>query len=202
MLLSLSWQLFFILLCLSFLITSELSKTVFVRFLFGYLKYLFRFLAKLSYYYLKLIGVFFIWYKALFFSNLMPSFIQILLSFHFLFNFFWELYLLIIIYSSILVCLPYYGFIFIQEKTICIHSELKSVILMSLIVFFNFELAFCTISNLICIDKLYLNRSVFLSTTEYDLIKISFTEKSLKELQIHVKENYDKTMINFYKKQR
>ncbi len=51
----LSWQLFFILLCLSFLITSFLAKTVFVRFLFRYSKYLFRFLAKLSYYYLKLI---------------------------------------------------------------------------------------------------------------------------------------------------
>ncbi len=76
------------------------------------------------------------------------------------------------------------------------------VYILSLIVFFNFELAFCTISNLICIDKLNLNRSVFLSTTEYDLIKISFTEKSLKEIQIRVKENYDNTMINFYKKQR
>jgi hypothetical protein len=45
--------------------------------------------------------------------------------------------LLLWIYIGFMVCLPYYGFIFIQEKTICIHSELKSVILMSLIVFFN-----------------------------------------------------------------
>ena len=37
---------------------------------------------------------------------------------------------------------------------------------------------------------------------EYDLTTKTFTEKSLSELQLHVLENYDETIIKFNKKQK
>ncbi len=81
-------------------------KNSFDKIFFGYIKCLAYFIIDVSYYYMKIIGVFLIWYQALFFSNLIPNFIQRFLSFHFLFNFLWDLFLLLIIYSSFLVCLP------------------------------------------------------------------------------------------------
>ena len=192
----------FFVLCLSFLNASDLSKALLTRFLFGYLNYLVHFLFKLSYYYFKFIGVFLIWYKALFFSNLIPTFIQLIFSFHFLFNFIWDMYLLLIIYSSILVCLPIYVLNFNTKKTNCLKAELKSIIILIFFLYFNFEIVLATFTNLVCIDKLLLNRKTFISMNEYDLMTKTFTEKSLSELQLHVLENYDETKIKFNKKQK
>ena len=111
---SLSWQLFYAVLFLSFLNASDLAKTFFIKFFFGYLKYLVQFSIKLSYFYLKFIGVFL--YKAFFFTNLIPSFIQLVFSFHFLFNYFWDLYLLLIIYFSIFFCLQFIDLYIQKEK--------------------------------------------------------------------------------------
>ena len=199
---SLSWQLFYAVLFLSFLNASDLAKTFFIKFFFGYLKYLVQFSIKLSYFYLKFIGVFLIWYKAFFFTNLIPSFIQLVFSFHFLFNYFWDLYLLLIIYSSIFFCLPVCGFIYTKRKNICVQIELKILILLNFILFFNFEVVFFTFINLICIDKLLLNRKKFLSKNEFNMETKTFTEKSLNELQLHVLENYDKTLRSVNKKQK
>jgi len=88
-----------------------------------------------------------------------------------------------------------------SKKLISIEAEIKSLIILNLILFFNFEIFFATITNLVCIDKLLLNRRVFLSLNEYDHQTKTFTEKSLHELQLHVLENYDKTIEKLKNKQ-
>ena len=80
--------------------------------------------------------------------------------------------------------------------------ELKFLILLNFILFFNFEVVFFTFINLICIDKLLLNRKKFLSKNEFNMETKTFTEKSLNELQLHVLENYDKTLRSVNKKQK
>ena len=67
--------------------------------------------------------------------------------------------------------------------------ELKILILLNFILFFNFEVVFFTFINLVCIDKLLLNRKKFLSKHEFNMETKIFTEKSLNELQLHVLEN-------------
>ena len=142
MFLELQSYFFFLVLCLSYLNSTDLGKTLLIRFFFGYIKCLAYFIIDVSYYYMKIIGVFLIWYQALFFSNLIPNFIQLFLSFHFLFNFLWDLFLLLIIYSSFLVCLPMYALRSNSKKLISIETEIKSLIILNLILFFNFEIFF------------------------------------------------------------
>jgi hypothetical protein len=141
-------------LILSFFSNDELSQTLVVKFLIGFLKYVFFFFFKTSYFYFKSLSILFIWYKTLFFTNLVPSILQVFLSFHFMFNYIWDFYLLFSVYSVFLVCLPYYAYKFNKEKisNISVSLELKVLILLAFFLIITFEYAFLIAINLIVIE--------------------------------------------------
>ena len=173
-----------------------------MKFFFGYIKHVFFCSFKISFYYFKFIGLLFIWFKALFFSNLLPSFIQILLSFHFLFNHIWDLYLLLIFYSSILIFLPHFIYKYNIQKNYAVEFELKVIIIFCFILLFNFEIAFLSISNLICVDMLIINRNRLMNKNDYNFQHSSLTQKALDDLRVFILNNYDQTITKFKKKQR
>ena len=112
-------------LVLSFFSNDDLSQTLLIKFLIGCLRYVFFFFFKTSYFYLKALSILFIWYKTLFFTNLVPSIFQVFLSFHFLFNYIWDFYLLFSVYSIFLICLSYYIYKFYKEKIFNISVSLE-----------------------------------------------------------------------------
>ena len=62
---------------LLYLNADALGEKLIIRYIIGYFKFEFFFFLRLTYIYLKCVGVCFIWYKALFFTNFLPSFIQV-----------------------------------------------------------------------------------------------------------------------------
>ena len=116
-----------ILLALSFLNRKYLSELKVMKFFVQFSKYLIKFIINISFYYFKSITFMFAIYKTLFFTNVIPSIIQLLLTFHYSFDYIWDVYLLVVIYSSLLFGFPYFLFKFNNERIYknCINAELN-----------------------------------------------------------------------------
>ena len=76
----------FIFLILCFLNKKALADALIIKFLINFSKYFIASLLKISYYYFKLVFFLFAVYKAFFFTNFVPSIVQLLLTFHYSFN--------------------------------------------------------------------------------------------------------------------
>ena len=81
-----------------------------------------------------------------------------------------------------------------HKKLVFAKNELKICTILSFFLFFDFEIAFVSIFNLLAIDILLLNRRRFMNNQELLSQSISFTQKSLTELHEYSIRNYDKTI--------
>ena len=112
----------------------------------------------------------------------------------------WDLYLLLVIYALVLICLPLSIYKFNFEKTVNVETKLQITLIVGFYYFLNFETFFITIANLLCIDWFLFKKKTFLNQNEYDL-QIPFTRRALNELSIYISSNYDAT-INKLKKNK
>ncbi len=63
-------------LVLSFFSNDDLSKTLLIKFLIGFLRYVFFFSFKTSYFYFKALSILFMWYKTLFLQIWFPLYFK------------------------------------------------------------------------------------------------------------------------------
>ena len=183
----------FILLVLCFLNRESVSRTMIIQFLIHFIKYLIGFIFKISCYYFKFILLIFAIYKAFFFTNFVPSIIQIALTFHYSFNYIWDVYLLMIVYSTFIWCFPFYLYKYNNEKiyNISVKTELNAFLFFCFFYILNLENCFACLTNLFYFDFFILNKKTFLKPHEYSEQTESYTAKALEELAKFARENYD-----------
>ena len=194
----------FLFLALCFLHKKSLAESLFIKFLINFAKYLVSTFFKISFYYFKLIFFLFSFYQAFFFTNFIPSFIQVILTFNYSFNYVWDAYLLLIIYTAVFWCLPYFFYKFYNEKMskISVQIYVDVLIVFAFYFFYGFETSFCLLPNLLYFDFFIRNKHAFLSENDYSNQSQSLTQKSLKELAKYVRENYDQQVLNVKAKLR
>ena len=193
-----------ILLALSFLNRKYLSELKVMKFFVQFSKYLIKFIINISFYYFKSITFMFAIYKTLFFTNVIPSIIQLLLTFHYSFDYIWDVYLLVVIYSSLLFGFPYFLFKFNNERIYknCINAELNFFFIVLFFCFFEIQNSVVFLSNLYYFDLHILRKKAFLDQNEYLRQSHSFTEKALKDLSAFVRENYDENILKIKSRNR
>ena len=194
----------FIFLVLCFLNKRFLSETLVLKFFINFLKYLIVALLKSSYYYIKFVFFLFAIYKAIFVTNFLPSLVQVMIIVNYSFNFIWDGYLLLLIYSTVFWFFPYYLYKFSNEKLlkISVNHEVDMLIVFSFIYFSPSEKIISCLVNLYSFDLLMRNRKIFLNENAYLLQSRNSTQKALQELASFVRDNYDSSVLNLKAKNR
>ena len=113
----------------------------FFKFIVRLIIYACSFLIKISSIYFKTVWSAFIGFKSLFFSSLIPSFIQCIIAFHLLFDYVWKIYLYSLIISIFFVT-SYFVFVYTTDKITkvdinCLKNEIKFVLSFFLFVIVN-----------------------------------------------------------------
>ena len=102
-----------------------------------------------------------------------------------------------IIYTSILFCIPYCVYNFKDVKQNSVRIQLKVLIILGFMFGFHFETAFTSISNLLSFNMFVIHRKKFLDQHEYIDEGRTFTQKSLEERSKFVHDNYDNSINKF-----
>ena len=95
---------------------DEFSDNKIILFLVNFIPYVLSFFLKYSIFYFKLISCIFVTFKTLFFVPILPMFLQYSLTIFVSFDFLWDAYLLLSVYSIVLICIPCYIFQFYFKK--------------------------------------------------------------------------------------
>jgi hypothetical protein len=122
-----------------YLNVSYLVHNNFFKFIVRFIIYTCSVFIKISSIYFKNVWSAFKFFKSLFFSSLIPSIIQFIITFHLLFDYVWKIYLYSLIISLFFVT-PYFVFVYTNDKITkidikCLKNEIKFVLfcLLSLI---------------------------------------------------------------------
>lgn len=94
-----------------------LARFKVVEYFFGFCEFMIIFFYNITTDYLKKISLLYSWYLWLFFK-IIPPIIPFLIAFHFCINFFWNLYLAIVINSLIYTFIPKYLYTMCKKKQI------------------------------------------------------------------------------------
>ena len=95
---------------------DEFSDKRIIVFFVNFIPFFVCFLIKYSIFYFKIVSIIFVIFKTLFFVPLLPIFVQYSLTIFVSFDFFWDAYLLLSVYSVIFICLPYYIYNFYFKR--------------------------------------------------------------------------------------
>jgi hypothetical protein len=94
----------------------KITSYEYLIFLLKFIKYMFYFGIKFSYYYFNFVLIVFGFFKLLFFANMAPIILQTFLTFHFFLDLIWVIYLHLLLISILYFSLPLYLFDYIRQK--------------------------------------------------------------------------------------
>ena len=131
-----------------------LSKKIIVFFL-EFIPFFLNFFFKFSFKYFKTILSVLDLFRIIFFVSFLPVIFQFFLLFHFYFDYIWDLYLLLVFYSFLILLLPYY-FYLVYKQTETYHIsyfwlkfELKCILVFTYVTFIKFEYHIVNCASLI-----------------------------------------------------
>jgi hypothetical protein len=133
---------------ITFIIFLNCNTLLSMNFIVSFLEFIpffLHFFFKYSFKYFKTILSVINLFRLIFFVSFLPVIFQFFLLFHFYFDYIWDLYLLLVIYSFLLILLPYY-FYLVYTQTTTFHIsifwlkfELKTILVFILFTFIKFE---------------------------------------------------------------
>ena len=98
-----------------YLLCERCFENKLIQFFIGFIPFCLNFFLRISKFYFKCVSVIFVFLKSLIFKPILPLIFQYAVTFHITFNFFWDGYLLLSVYSIIFYCFPYYFYSFLKS---------------------------------------------------------------------------------------
>jgi hypothetical protein len=137
---------------------DALLRKKFIVYFWEFIPVFFHFFLKFTLNYFKAILSVMDLIRLIFFVSFLPVLFQFFLLFHFYFDYVWDLYLLLVIYSFLLILLPYY-FYLVYNKTQTFHIscfwlkfELKAILVFICFSFMKYEKASICVSLLVLFE--------------------------------------------------
>lgn len=146
---------FLFILCLNQKFLNQYSGSF--RFILLFFPFYMSFCVKLTKYYFYYVKISYNFVVRLFFPSFVPQIIPLIIFFHFCFTFVWNIYLLLVIYSSVLISLPLYCYNYYYDRKISVFPEFFVLICVYFFQIYDFEDAYSIVSFMISAQIVFLN---------------------------------------------